>query len=293
MMSQHTRQRQTNVRAVMDILDRDKLCVIPSDLLRLLLEDNMALQEKANNINENIVKFLDANTSNMTTIAGHLKDISENIKVIGNANNTSNSTLFEKLDDLKKTFSSTSPPTTRQNGAPRIDESTNRLLQERYTLTQKIHRDEKLCELYTEGLNEAPRYAPPKFRSHIGRNASENEKNHLRDLTIYRVQNQIKIMQDSVVEWKNRMSELDAEIEIFLSNNETIKETISRKIETQMNMARAKTEADSITHLRNTYTKEKARGGEEFLLKTRRHDNSTGFPNRGRGPRKRKRVKSL
>ena len=63
----------------MDILDRDKLCVIPSDLLRLLLEDNMALQEKAYNISENIVKFLDASTSNMMTIAGHLKDISENI----------------------------------------------------------------------------------------------------------------------------------------------------------------------------------------------------------------------
>ena len=41
----------------------------------------MALQEKAYNISENIVKFLDASTSNMIvmTIAGHLKDISENI----------------------------------------------------------------------------------------------------------------------------------------------------------------------------------------------------------------------
>ena len=104
-MSQHTRQRQANVRAVLDILDRDKLCVIPSDLLRLLLEDNMALQEKANNINDNIVKSLDANTSNMMTIAGHLKDISDNIKIIGNASNTSNTTLFEKLDDLKKNIS--------------------------------------------------------------------------------------------------------------------------------------------------------------------------------------------
>lgn len=250
----------------------------------------MALQEKANNINDNIVKSLDANNSNMMTIAGHLKDISDNIKVIGNASNTSNTTLFEKLDDLKQSFLTTASSTTSQNGAPRIDESANRLLQERYTLTQKIHRDEKLCELYTEGLNDTPRYAPPKFRSNIGRNTSENEKKHLRDLTIYRVENQIKIMQDSVVEWKKRMTELDAEIDIFMSNNETLKETMSRKVEIQMNMARVKAEEKSIAYLRNTYTKEKARGGDEFLLKIRRHDDSTGFPARGRGPKKRKRF---
>ena len=250
----------------------------------------MALQEKANNINENIVKFLDANTSHMMTMAGHLKEISENIKVIGNANGTSNNTLFEKLDDLRKTVSSTPFPTTRGNGAPRIDENSNKLLQERYTLTRKIHRDEKLCELYSEGLGEPVPYAPPKFRAHIGRNASESEKRHLRDSTVYNVQNQIKIMQDYVVEWKKRMSELDAEIEIFLSDNETMREVVSRKVEIQTNMARAKAEKESIAKLRLTYTKEKARGGDEFLLKTRRYGNSTGFPTRGQGPGKLKRF---
>ena len=94
-MSQHTRQRKSQVQAVMDILDRDNLCVIPSDLLRLLLEDNLALQEKANNINESIVKFLDANTSNMTKIAGHLETISDSDKFLGNLNETSKRTLIE------------------------------------------------------------------------------------------------------------------------------------------------------------------------------------------------------
>ena len=289
-MSQHTRQRKTRVQAVMDILDQDKLCVIPSDLLRLLLEDNMALQEKANNINENIGKFLDVNTSNMIKIAGHLEAISENIKLFGNINETSNNTLFQKLDDLQKTVASTSPASF-QNGVPRMDENSNKLLQERYTLTQKIHRDEKLCELYSEGLGEVVPFAPPKFRAHVGRNASESEKKHLRDLTIYRVQNQIKIMEDSIIEWKKRMADLDAEIELFVGNNETIRETMFRKIETQENLARAKSEKESIAKLRITYSKEKAHGGNEFLLKTRRYENSTSLP--GRGPRKRKFLNSL
>ena len=121
----------------------------------------------------------------MMKIAGHLETISENVKFFGNVNEASNSTLIEKLDDLRKTVASTTCPPLSRNGAPRMDESSNKLLQERYTLTQKIHRDEKLCELYTEGLGEAIPYAPPKFRAHIGRNTSNSEKKHLRDLTIY------------------------------------------------------------------------------------------------------------
>ena len=249
MMSQHTRQRQTKVGEVMDILDRDKLCVIPSDLLRLLLEDNMALQEKANNINENIAKYMDANTSHMMTIAGHLRSISENLQCIRNAKDASNNTLVEKLNDLQKTISTTTSLTSHEKGLPHIVERSNQLLQERYTLTQKVHRDEKLCELYTEGLDEAVPYVPQKFRAHVGKNASESEKKHLRDLTIYRVQNQIKIMQDSVVEWKKRISDLDAEIETFVSDNEKLKEIMLRKVEVQANMACAKAEKETIANL--------------------------------------------
>ena len=95
-------------------------------------------------------------------------------------------------------------------------------------------------------------------------------------------------MEDSIVEWKKRMADLDAEIELFMANNETIRETMSRKIETQENLAQAKAEKDSIAKLRITYTREKALGGNEFLLKTQRYENSTSLP--GRGPRKRKRL---
>ena len=96
-------------------------------------------------------------------------------------------------------------------------------------------------------------------------------------------------MQDSIVEWKKHMSKLDAEIEVVMSANETLRETMSRKVETQANMARAKVEKETIAHLKTTYTKEKAHGGGEFLIKTGRQDNSTGFLVRGKGPRKRKR----
>ena len=135
--------------------------------------------------------------------------------------------------------------------------------------------------MYTEGLQETVPYAPPKFRSHAGSTSSENEKRHLRDITIFRVQTQVKIMQDSVTEWKARMAELDTEIERVMSQNETIREPMSRKIEVQTNMARAKAEKESIGPLKIIYNKEKARGGDDFLLKViRQYDDSTGFPSR-------------
>ena len=61
----------------------------------------MALQEKAHNINENIVRYLDASTSNMMTIAGHLKDIFENVSIIEKDNYETS--LLIKWKQEKKT----------------------------------------------------------------------------------------------------------------------------------------------------------------------------------------------
>ena len=84
MMSQFTRKRQANIDSIMEFVDRDKICIIPSDLLRLILDDHMILQEKAVSINENISKTLDANSSNLLTIAGQLEKIASSVESISN-----------------------------------------------------------------------------------------------------------------------------------------------------------------------------------------------------------------
>ena len=156
MMSQLTRQRKSTIDSIMDTLDREKLCIIPSNLLQLILDDHMVLQEKAVTINENISKTLDANSSNLMAIAGHLEKIAASVESISNS--AFQNTLIEKLDDLSAAVRSTNGSLGGRT-SPTIDSSCNKLLQERFTLTRKIHRDERLCEIYNGGLQETVPFA--------------------------------------------------------------------------------------------------------------------------------------
>ena len=268
----------------MEIVDRDNLCIIPSNLLRLILDDHKVLQEKAVTINENISKTLDANSSNLSAIAGHLEKIAASVEVI--SNNASQSTLIEKLENLTTAVSSSNLSLGGRK-PPTVDNSCNKLLQERFTLKQKMHRDERLCEIYQGGLEETPAFAPAKFRANVSPNASENEKKHLRDETIFKVQTQIKIMQDSLADWRKRIEEIDAEIDVAVADNDALRQTISGKVTTQEEAARTKSEKESITKILETYATEKASGETEFLLTTRTNDNSKNRGGRGGRGRKR------
>ena len=286
-MSQHTRQkRQAQIDSILEIVDQDKLCIIPSSLLRLVLDDHMMLQEKAISINDSISKTLDANSHSLETIAGHMEKVANSVENM--SNNASQNTLLEKLDNLTAAITSTNLSMASRSGVPSVDQNCNKLLQERFTLTQKIYRDERLCQIYTEGLTEENKFAPPKFRAHVGPNASENEKKHLRAKTIFEVQTQMNIMQDAIQDWRKRINEIDVEIEVGIAGNDTLKETVSAKITTQEEAARTKVEKESITKILETYANEKASGGPEFLLTERSNENpknSRGRP-RGRIPRR-------
>ena len=281
-MSQHTRQkRQAQIDSIMEIVDQDKLCIIPSSLFRLVLDDHMMLQEKAIAINDSMAKTLDANSRSLETIAGHMEKVANSVEIL--SNNASQDTLLEKLDNLTAAITSTNLSMASRSGVPSVDQNCNKLLQERFTLTQKIYRDERLCQIYTEGLAEEIQFAPSKFRAHVGPNALENEKKHLRAKTIFEVQTQMKIMQDAILDWRKRINDIDVEIEVGTAGNETLKETVSTKITTQEEAARAKVEKESIAKVLETYNKEKTSGGPEFLLTERVNENPKNFRGRGRG----------
>ena len=165
--------------------------------------------------------------------------------------------------------------------SPSVDSSCNKLLQERFTITQKIHRNERLCEIYNEGLQETVQFAPAKYRANVSTTASESEKKHLRAETVFKVQTQINIMQDFIQDWQKRIQEIDAEIDVATTGNEALKEAITSKVTTQEGAARAKSEKESIKKILDTISTEKASGGSEFLLTIRANEKPKNF--RGRG----------
>ena len=280
-MSQNLRKRQNAIDGVMETLNRENLCVIPPDLMRLLMQEHTRLLEKSNETNENISKFCEATANHMAKIADTLEVIAVNMSSIGEKTANSNAELLTKLDNLTNAVAAANLASSNRGGVP--DAGKNKLLQKRFTLMQKIHRDERLCEIYAEGIgNGELKFAPPKFRTHISSTASENEKKHRRAETIFKVQSQINIMQDFVAEWKKRIQEIDTEIDVLIGANEHMKESIKEKIRTQEETARAKIEKESITKLVSSYEEEKKSGNTEFLLTTKK-DNPTNYRGRGRG----------
>ena len=280
-MSQNLRKRQNAIDGVMETLNRESLCAIPSDLLRLLMQERTRLLEKSNETNENISKFCEATTNQMANIADTLEVIAVNMSSIGEKNENSNAELLTKLDNLTNAVAATNLASSNRSGVP--DAGKNKLLQKRFTLIQKIHRDERLCKIYAEGIgNGELKFAPLKFRTHISSTASENEKKHRRAETIFKVQSQINIMQDFVAEWKKRIQEIDTEIDVLIGANEHLKESIKEKIRTQEETARAKVEKESITKLISSYGEEKKSGNTEFLLTTKKN-NPTNYQGSRRG----------
>ena len=112
-------------------------------------------------------------------------------------------------------------------------------------------------------------------------------KKHLRAETIFKVQTQIKIMQDAVCDWQKRVAEIDAEIDVATTGDEALKETITSKATIQEETARTKSEKESIQKILETYTYEKNSGESEFLLTIRANDKSKNF--RGGGGKWKKR----
>ena len=79
-------------------------------------------------------------------------------------------------------------------------------------------------------------------------------------------------MQDWIIDWREKISKIDEEIEIFLSSHENKREATALKISSDESKAIKKTE-DTILKLRETYDREKITG-EDFLLLIKEYRNT-------------------
>ena len=166
-MSQVNTRRKQSVEAIMQSLENSNMCVIPTELLRVVLDDNFSMLTRTNEINENIAKSLDLIANNMNSNSTNLEFGNNNTPIF-------NENVITKLDELIVAINRTniigagiSTPVKKQD--------VQKELKERYTLTEKMIHSEKLSELYTELLSEANPYAPSKFRTHVSADESESE----------------------------------------------------------------------------------------------------------------------
>ena len=273
-MSQATvtdeRKRRQSVDEMLKHLNSNNLCVLPSSLVRILLDDNMTLIAESNEINRNIATSLEILANNLPS--------SENT-------NAFNDVISTKLDSLIAAVSASNAAMV----APPAQQSIEKEIKERATLFEKRLHSEQLCQLYEELLADVVPFAPNKLRVHVSPTAKETEKKHKRDATIFNVQTQVKIMQDNIKEWTERISVIDDDLETFLSLHEEKREGTHRHIHVDEEKAKKNVIEGSILKLRHTYDREKqADPTADFLLtisNQQQNPKNTWGQNKGRGGR--------
>lgn len=268
------RKRRQSVNEMLKHLNSNQSCVIPSSLLRILLDDNMTLLAEQNATNKNIAQSLEI-------LANKLPPNEET--------NTFNNIISTKLDDLIVAINKSNTAMAPGNQTAPAQTNIRTELKERGTLYEKRVHAQQLSQLYEELLNDdiIP-FAPQKYRTHVSSTAKDNEKKHKRQITMITVQTQIAIMRDNIDEWTERISAIDEDIQVFLSTHEEKREGTTRQIRTDEEKATKSVAEATIPKLRHTYDREKqVDPTSDFLLKTKnqqnQQDQSKNFRGGGRG----------
>ena len=212
MMDQATTEKTLNQQSIeiLHHMSNSGLCVIPAAIINVMLE-NTKLLAKSIEMTQSIAKSL---------IAMDSKPASDAITDISNAD------IISRLENLTAKVNSI---TSFHNGESEI-EAIWKDLKIRSTLFQKQLHAEKISNMYKDFLSNDVPFAPRKFRVKVSAFATDNEKMHQRDKTIFAVQTQIKIMRGNISEWKDRISKLDLKRETFLSDYPDRREIFEKRI---------------------------------------------------------------
>ena len=160
-------------------------------------------------------------------------------------------------------------------------------LKKRKDATEKITRNQEISKYYGELLNEPEPFVRPEFRTRVNKTTAERELVHRRQQAVERVQTEIKVMEDRVVEWAEKKNQIDQRIEEFLTANEEKRTDVERQMETQTRSIKENFERTSLVRLKKTDDEEKLKSFE-YLVKIA--DNSNDSLNyRGQSSRARQR----
>ena len=236
-------------------------------MLRILFDDNMTLLKEANEINRNIA-------SSLEILANKIPSNDET--------DSFNTVIATKLDNLVAAISNSNSALVSQHAPAPVQQNIQKELKERATLFEKRVHSEKLCELYTELLNDVVPFAPNQLRAHVSPTAKDFEKKIKQKGTIFNVNNQIEIMQGHITDWTERISAIDEEISAFLATREEKREGTNRQIHIDEEKAKKSVNEVTIPKLRRTYDREKqADPTADFLLNTQESPRNSRGQSRG------------
>ena len=191
-----------------------------------------------------------------------------------------NSELHQRLDTLIDKVSMNNSLVI----SPTEDHDIETELKKRKETIEKIIRNEELSKYYESLVEEPQPFVRREFRTHVNKTTTERELVHRRQQAIDKVNTEIKVMKDRVLEYSEKKAAIDQRIQDHLVAHEDERPDIEARMTTQSRTLQELFERNTLSKLKETDDQEKKKSFEYLLKYT---DSSLNY--RGDNPRTRNR----
>ena len=229
-----------------ELKNSENICIIPKDVISLILQDNIQLHKVTARLNERATEAIEKLTEILSRTA--------------NEQSTHTSDLNERLDRLIERVS-----TNNSFVQPSEPNDVDSMLKKRREAVEKLTRNEELSKYYEQLINEPEPFVRREFRTRVNQTTTERELVHRRQQAIEKVQTEIKIMRDRIEEYTEKKRRIETSIQEYIASNEEKRGDIENKMSTQSRMTKEKFNRTTLRKLKQTDDQEKM-NCQEYLI---------------------------
>ena len=220
--------------------------------------------------------------TSLERVAGAMEKMNEHFEASNTKLTNSNNELIQRLDLLIDKVSVNNQPSSTQDVT-----SIETELRKRKVAMEKIIRNEEISNYYTSLINESQPFVRREYRTHVNKTTTERELVHRRQQSIDKVNTEIKVMQDRVVEFNEKKVAIDQKIEEYLSSHEDARADTEARIASQERTLRETFQRNSLTKMKESDEQEKM-NSFEYLLKYTDSRDSLNYRGNNSRPRNRR-----
>ncbi len=241
--SEHSSQMDNIIE---ELKNSENICIIPKDVISLILQDNIQLHKVTARLNERATEAIEKLTEILSRTA--------------NEQSTHKSDLNERLDRLIERVS-----TNNSFVQPSEPNDVDSMLKKRREAVEKLTRNEELSKYYEQLINEPEPFVRREFRTRVNQTTTERELVHRRQQAIEKVQTEIKIMRDRIEEYTEKKHRIETSIQEYIASNEEKRGDIENKMSAQSRMTKEKFNRTTLRKLKQTDDQEKM-NCQEYLI---------------------------
>ena len=252
-------------------------CIIPSSALELILQDDKSLRTEIHELNVKV-------TTAVERVAEAIEKFNTGFQSSSTQQTNNSNEFYQRLDSLIEKVSMNNSLSSAQTEVTDIESE----LRKRKEIIEKIVRNEETSKYYESLISEPQPFVRREFRTHVNNNTTERELVHRRQQSIDKVNTEIKIMRDRVLEQTEKKTSIDQKIQEHLALHEEARSDVEEKMTFQDRTLLETFQRNTLMKMKETDNQEKMNSFEYLVKFTTTTDSSLNYRGNHSRPRNRR-----